>query len=66
MMWYVDGVQEFSVIRSREYSDSNWPFHNDFYLMLNLAFGGGWGGREGIDVEALPIEYLVDYVRIYQ
>lgn len=66
MMWYVDGVQEFTVIRSREYSDSNWPFHVDFYFMLNLAFGGGWGGREGIDVDALPIEYLIDYVRIYQ
>lgn len=66
MYWYVDGVLEATVIRSKNYSVSNWPFDKDFYLMLNFAFGGGWGGREGVDVEALPREYVIDYVRIYQ
>ena len=65
-MWYIDDELQFTVLRGRTYSDSNWPFNKDFYLLLNFAFGGGWGGREGIDVEALPLEYLIDYVRIYQ
>lgn len=66
LMWYIDDELQFTVLRGRTYSDSNWPFNKDFYLLLNFAFGGGWGGREGIDVDALPLEYLIDYVRIYQ
>ena len=66
LLWFVDGELEASVIRSRVYSDSNWPYNKDFYLLLNFAFGGGWGGRNGIDVTALPLEYVIDYVRIYQ
>lgn len=66
MLWYIDDELQFTVVRSRVYSDSNWPFNKDFYLLLNFAFGGGWGGREGINLEALPLEYVIDYVRIYQ
>lgn len=66
LMWYIDDELQFTVVRSRVYSDSNWPFNKDFYLLLNFAFGGGWGGREGIDPEALPLEYVIDYVRVYQ
>lgn len=66
LMWYIDDELQFTVVRSRVYSDSNWPFNKDFYLLLNFAFGGGWGGREGIDLEALPLEYVIDYVRVYQ
>jgi len=43
-----------------------WPFDQDFYLLFNLAYGGNWGGKQGIDKEALPTEMLVDYVRVYQ
>jgi beta-glucanase (GH16 family) len=42
-----------------------WPFQRNFYLLLNLAYGGGWGGRQGVDYQ-LPMEYLVDYVRVYK
>lgn len=49
-----------------------WPFSqglgNEFKLILNLAWGGGWGGQQGIDdsiFEQGPVEMLVDYVRIY-
>lgn len=34
------------------------------YLWLNLAMGGPTGGE--IDTTAFPLEYLVDYVRVYQ
>lgn len=43
--------------------DAN-PFHKPHYLILNLALGGGWGGP--IDDTALPQEFKVDYVRVYQ
>jgi beta-glucanase (GH16 family) len=40
------------------------PFRKPFYLLLNLALGGEWGGK--IDDNNLPQSFLVDYVRVYQ
>lgn len=43
-----------------------WPFDKPFYLILNLAIGGSWGGQKGVDLTELPQQFLVDYVRVYQ
>lgn len=40
------------------------PFHKPQYILLNLALGGMNGGT--IDDSALPMQYIIDYVRIYQ
>ncbi|MBP1664995.1 MAG: family 16 glycosylhydrolase, partial [Bacteroidetes bacterium] len=37
-----------------------------FYLKLNLAWGGNWGGAQGIDATKLPAVYEIDYVRVFQ
>ena len=39
-------------------------FRVPHFLLLNLAVGGMLGGK--VDRSALPAEYLVDYVRVYQ
>ncbi|MGI9428301.1 MAG: glycoside hydrolase family 16 protein [Bythopirellula sp.] len=43
-----------------------WPFDRPHYLLLNLAIGGAWGGKEGVDNSIFPQQYLIDYVRVYQ
>lgn len=43
-----------------------WPFNKRFHLLVNLAVGGGWGGKEGVDPAAFPVEYKIDYVRVYK
>lgn len=43
-----------------------WPFDQPFYLLLNVAVGGDWGGKKGIDTTAFPQGMWVDYVRVYQ
>jgi beta-glucanase (GH16 family) len=43
-----------------------WPFDQKFYLILNIAYGGNWGGAEGLDIDSLPQKMEVDYVRVYQ
>jgi len=43
-----------------------WPFNKGQYLILNLAIGGTWGGKDGIDDKAFPQKYYIDYVRVYQ
>lgn len=42
------------------------PFHEDFYFIINLAVGGSWGGVEGIDSTIFPTTLEVDYLRMYQ
>ncbi len=44
----------------------DWPYDKRFHLILNLAFGGNWGGQKGVDPSALPLEFLVDYMRVFQ
>jgi hypothetical protein len=36
------------------------------YLILNLAVGGAWAGRAGIDDAGFPARLEIDYVRVYQ
>lgn len=65
---YVDGEQLF-YYKPEDYGERNyntWPFDNPFYLKLNLAWGGNWGGAQGIDESCLPAVYEIDYVRVFQ
>ena len=45
---------------------AEWPFDRPFYLILNAAIGGSWGGQEGIDDSIFPQLYYIDYVRVYE
>jgi hypothetical protein len=36
------------------------------HVLLNLAIGGQWAGRHGIDDSKLPQGVEVDYVRVYK
>lgn len=45
---------------------SGWPFDQKFHLILNIAVGGNWGGKEGVDDSIWPQRLEVDFVRVYQ
>lgn len=62
---FVDG-QPLLTYRNDGSGDRNWPYHTPFYVILNLAWGGDWGGMNGVDESALPVTMLVDYVRVFQ
>jgi beta-glucanase (GH16 family) len=36
------------------------------HVLLNLAVGGGWAGRYGIDDAKMPTQFDIDYVRAYR
>jgi beta-glucanase (GH16 family) len=42
-----------------------WPFDQPFHLMMNIAVGGDWGGKEGVDSTVFPASMEIDYVRVY-
>lgn len=45
---------------------ATWPFNKPFYVILNLAWGGSWGGAHGVDESCLPATMEVEYVRVFQ
>lgn len=63
---YVDGKELFYFENDNTGNKNTWPFNTDFYIKLNLAWGGNWGGAEGVDESVLPATYKVDYVRVFQ
>jgi beta-glucanase (GH16 family) len=63
--WYLND-QLFHTYNNAYTGSAQWPFDQEFYCILNLAVGGGWGGAQGIDETIWPQEFLVDYVRVYQ
>lgn len=65
MTFYVDGDKLLTYYNDGTGKNA-WPFFTDFYIILNLAWGGDWGGQQGVDESALPIEMEVDYVRVFQ
>ena len=44
----------------------SWPFDQKFHLLLNIAVGGNWGGKHGVDDSIWPQRMEIDYVRIYK
>ncbi|GAB3495439.1 hypothetical protein GCM10027341_12820 [Spirosoma knui] len=65
--FFVDNQKYYSVQKAVLGSDvAQWPFEQPFYLILNLAVGGNWGGQKGVDETIWPKRLEVDYVRVYQ
>ncbi|MBR6249941.1 MAG: family 16 glycosylhydrolase [Bacteroidales bacterium] len=61
---YVDGKVQLSY--KSDGTVKNYPYDKPYYIILNLAWGGSWGGYKGIDESALPTTMQVDYVRVFQ
>lgn len=62
---WVDDQKCFTFNNEKTDSDA-WPFDQSFHLILNVAVGGNWGGKFGIDTTAFPQTMEIDYVRVYQ
>lgn len=43
-----------------------WPFSQPFHIILNIAVGGNWGGKEGVDANIWPQRMEIDYIRVYE
>ena len=58
--------QIFQTFTNRKEGSDAWPFDKDFHLIMNVAVGGNWGGKHGVDTSIWPQRMIVDYVRVYQ
>jgi beta-glucanase (GH16 family) len=61
---YIDGLKIYARELLWTYKDGTLaaPAH----VLLNLAIGGQWAGRYGIDDAAFPQALAIDWVRVYQ
>jgi beta-glucanase (GH16 family) len=66
MDFFMDDSLYFSFENDGTGNHDTWPFDKPQYLLINLAYGGSWGGNQGVDVSLLPVEYMIDYVRYYK
>jgi beta-glucanase (GH16 family) len=64
MDFYIDDTKYFTLNVSSDYR--SWPFDKRFFLILNIAVGGNWGGAQGVDNTVFPAKMVIDYVRVYK
>ena len=70
MHWTPDGVtfgvdgQAYWRFPKTDLGPRAWPFDAPQFLLLNLAIGGDLGGE--VDDSIFPVEFQVDYVRVWQ
>jgi len=62
--FYIDNKLFYSFLPKNK-SVEVWPFDQPFYMILNVAIGGNFGGAE-VDDSIFPQEFVIDYVRVYQ
>ena len=63
--WYVDDVKFYSYGNPGS-GAAAWHYTSNFFMILNVAVGGNFGGQQGVDGNAFPQQMQVDYVRAYQ
>jgi beta-glucanase (GH16 family) len=64
--WFVDSKQYYQFNKLDGDGFAEWPFDQPFHLILNLAVGGSWGGKHGVDRNAFPARFEIDWVRVWQ
>jgi hypothetical protein len=64
--WLLDGSPYFTATPQDPFlQGKEWVFNHPFYMLLNVAVGGNFGGAVGPDT-TFPQRTKVDYVRLYQ
>jgi len=62
--WYVNEHHYHTFHKAKDHF-AYWPFDQKFHLILNLAIGGNWGGKHGVDASIWPRTMEIDYIRVY-
>lgn len=66
IVFFTDGKPYFQYEREPGAGVESWPFDQKFHLILNLAVGGNWAGKYGVDETIWPQRMEIDFVRVYQ
>lgn len=71
MEWYPDklvftlnGKETFTYPKVDSVNVSQWPYDQPFYIIIDQQLGGSWVGE--INPADLPVDMIIDYVKVYQ
>lgn len=65
LVFFINDRKTFTYPRIETDREGQWPFNDqDFYLLIDMQVGGSWVGSP--DVNDLPVEMEVDWVRFYK
>lgn len=67
MTYLVDDIEVAVYTRGENGKDESvkgWPFIHNYFLILNLAIGGMFGGT--VDYTTFPQQFIIQSVRVYQ
>lgn len=69
--WYPDKIVfllnneiTFTYPRIKDADPSQWPYDQPFYILIDQQLGGDWVGK--VKKNTLPVQMIVDWVKIYQ
>jgi len=63
LVWFIDN-NVYHRIDKKDYFDNNWPFDNNYFLIINQAIGGFWPGDPGVDFR--HTQFIIDWIKVYQ
>jgi beta-glucanase (GH16 family) len=73
IVWTKDNLQflmdddcYFQFENDRMNNVETWPFDRPHFLLINLAVGGFWGGKMGIDNSIFPQKFIVESISYFE
>lgn len=63
--WYVDDKQYAELTPEKIPANTRWVFNEPFFILINLAVGGGWPGYPD-DTTKFPQYFTIDYIRVFE
>ncbi|MDO5570212.1 MAG: glycoside hydrolase family 16 protein [Bacteroidales bacterium] len=64
LVFAVNGKTTFEYPRIETDKEGQYPFDDPFYILIDMQLGGSWVGP--IDDTELPVEMLVDWIKVYE
>ena len=65
LRFFVDD-RKFYTYKNERKGPEQWPFDKAFHVILNVAVGGTWAARRGVDDAAFPAAMEVAFVKVFQ
>jgi beta-glucanase (GH16 family) len=64
LIFTVNGKETFTYPKVNGVDPSQWPYDQPFYILIDQQLGGSWVGK--INPADLPVQMIVDWVKVYQ
>jgi len=61
--FYIDAKEVYKYA-PMDKNEKTWPYDKPFYLILNMAIGGDFGGPD-VDDTIFPQDFKIDYIKVY-